>query len=81
MVQKLIKRRRTAYLHLWWPNQKALWKQFRSMKQYTVDLASDDVIHEKVQERRRRLVINMYVDSFMASWNLDNLKKSINFVL
>ena len=53
----------------------ALWKQFRSMKQYTVDLASDDVIHEKVQERRRRLVINMYVDSFMASWNLDNLKK------
>ena len=29
--------------------------------------SSDDVIHEKVQERRRRLVINMYVDSFMAS--------------
>ena len=52
----------------------ALWKHFRSMKKYSEDVASDDVIHEKIQERRRRLVINIYVDSFMTSWNLDNLK-------
>ena len=52
----------------------SLWKQFRSMKDYSVEVASDDVIQEKVEERQRRLVINMYIDAFMSTWNLDNLK-------
>tara|TARA_B100000902_G_C27263803_1_gene892328 strand:- start:1074 stop:1751 length:678 start_codon:yes stop_codon:yes gene_type:complete len=52
-----------------------LWKYFRSMKKYSEDVASDDVILEKIQERRRRLVINMYIDSFMMTWHTDNLRK------
>ena len=52
----------------------SLWKQFRSMKEYSKEVASDDVIREKIEERQRRLVINMYIDAFMSTWNLDNLK-------
>ena len=51
---------------------KMFWKRIRT--DYPKGL-SDDVVREKVEERKRRLVINLYVDSFMMTWNADNLRK------
>ena len=51
---------------------KMFWKRIRT--DYPKKL-SDDVVHEKVKERKRRLVINLYVDSFMMTWHADNLRK------
>ena len=52
-----------------------LWKYFRGMEAYSEAVATDDVIHEKIEERKRRLIINMYVDAFMTTWHMDNLRK------